>query len=243
MTRLTLDDGSDNSSPIWTPDGKRIVYSSSRGNAYLGDIYWKAADGTGEAEKLASLPDRGLSPFSWSGDGKTMVLWELKIAPPQADIGTLSMEGDRARKPLLSGNYNQYSPRISPDGRWMAYTSTESGQSEVYVRPFPDVNKGREKVSTGGGDSPLWSPDGRELFYRCGDEAMAVRIETKPVFKAEKPTVLFRRTYYGKPLTLWDIHPVDKRFLIVKEVAAEAPRKINIVMNWTEELKQRVPAK
>jgi dipeptidyl aminopeptidase/acylaminoacyl peptidase len=239
MTCLTPDEDTDNSTPLWTPDGKRIVYSSSHGNLYLSEVYWRAADGTGEVEKLASAPGRGLQPFSLFG--KNLVLWELTFDPPQADIGIVSLEADHIRKPLLSEKYNEFAPRISPDGRWMAYTSNESGQAEVYVRPFPDVNKSRENISTSGGDSPLWSPDGRELFYRSGDSVMAVRVKTEPTFQAEKPTVLFRRTYFGQPLTLWDIHPDGKRFLMLKETAKEAPRKINIVLNWFEELKQKLP--
>jgi eukaryotic-like serine/threonine-protein kinase len=245
MTHLTFDEGTDNVTPLWTPDGKRIVYISSRENVLFGDLYWKASDGTGEAEKLASSPGRGLYPWSWSKDGKTLALSE-NIYPLPDDIGMLSMEGDRGRKPLLQEKYSESHPQISPDGRWMAYASNESGKSEVYVRPFPDVNKGKWPVSTSGGDYPLWSPDGRELFYHGGDAAMAVRVETDPEFKPEKPTVLFRGTYSrdgGSPMPCWDISPDGKRFLMIKEAASEAPRKINIVVNWFEELKQRVPVK
>jgi eukaryotic-like serine/threonine-protein kinase len=251
-TRLTLDEGTDNSIPLWTTDGKRIVYTSSRQNALLGDLYWRAADGTGEVEKLASSPSRGLYPFSWSKDGKTLLLWELTLNPIQTDIGMLSMEGDHTRKPLLQEKYNELSPQISPDGRWMAYASGESGKTEVYVRPFPDVNEGKWPISTNGGDSPLWSPDGRELYYHTRDAVMAVRVETRPVFRPEKPKVLFRGAYFSwiSGLTPWDISPDGKRFLMLKEApssakpaAAEASGKINIVANWLEELKQLVPAK
>ena len=251
MTRLTLDEGNDNTDPLWTPDGKRIVYTSSSESVFSGDIYWKAADGTGDAEKLAaSSPGRGLYPRSWSGDGKTMVIWDLTLSPPQADIGMLSMEGDHARKPLLQEKHYEAGPKISPDGQWMAYSSNRSGKSEVYVRPFPDVNKGQWQVSTSGGDTPLWSPDGRELFYRSGDAAMGVPVDTEPVFKPGKPTVLFRGKFHQPVLgqTYWDISPDGKRFLTLKDAAstpsaAAGPRKINIVLNWLEELKQRVPVK
>jgi Tol biopolymer transport system component len=162
----------------------------------------------------------------------------------------ISMEGDHARKPLLQEKYYEKDPRISPDGRWMAYASNESGKYEVYVRSFPEVNKGKWQVSTNGGNTPLWSPDGRELYYHIGDAAMAVPVEMEPTFKAGKPTVLFRGTFVrsvaGIDLTdwtYWDISPDGKRFLMLKDAAVEGPRKINIVMNWTEELKQRVPTK
>jgi serine/threonine-protein kinase len=163
------------------------------------------------------------------------------------------MEDDRKYRPLLREKYIELQPKISPDGRWMAYMSNESGKSEIYVRPFPEVNKGRWQVSTSGGDSPLWSPDGRELFYRNGDFAIVVAIQTEKTFKCGKPVSLFQGTYV--PLSLqdahtWDISPDGKRFLMMKQAAsagkpaaAETPRQINIVVNWFEELKQRVPTK
>jgi serine/threonine-protein kinase len=134
----------------------------------------------------------------------------------------------------------------------MAYESNETGKFEIYVRPFPDVNKGKWQVSTNGGNTPLWSPDGRELFYRSGDATMAVPVQTQPTFKPGKPALLFRGTYQALTmqnyvLTYWDISPDGKRFLMMKErgtaPAGGGPQKINIVLNWTEELKLRVPVK
>jgi dipeptidyl aminopeptidase/acylaminoacyl peptidase len=165
------------------------------------------------------------------------------------------MEGDHARKPLLNQDYQEIQPKISPNGRWIVYASNESGKGEIYVRSFPDVNQGRWQVSTGGGDSPLWSPDGRELFYLNGDAVMVVSVTTEPSFNIlGTPKVLFRGTYVsampGPDGTPWDIHPDGKRFLMMKPPAstgatpvAAGPRKINIVLNWFEELKQRAPVK
>jgi serine/threonine-protein kinase len=160
------------------------------------------------------------------------------------------MEGDHKWRPLLQEKYVELQPKISPDGRWMAYMSNESGKAEIYVRPFPEVNKGRWQVSTSGGDTPLWSPNGRELFYRNGDSVMAVAVETGQTFKCGKPESLFRGTYTSllQDMHTWDISPDGKRFLMMKEVGsngseAGGPRKINIVLNWFEELKQRVPVK
>ena len=252
MTRLTFNEAS--RSPLWTLDARRIAYFSVSGDKF--GVYWKAADGTGGDEMLGSAPDRAISPWSWSKDGKTIALLE---APGGLnwDIGSLSMEGDHKRKPLLQEKYIELQPKISPDGKWLAYGSDESGSYEIYVRPFPDVNKGRWQVSTNGGDSPLWSPDGRELFYRNGDFVVAVSVETEPAFKCGKPMSLFQGKY--QPLSLqdahpWDISPDGSRFLMMKSSAsagaapavpaASGPRpKINIVLNWTEELKQRVPVK
>jgi serine/threonine-protein kinase len=140
----------------------------------------------------------------------------------------------------------------------MAYQSNESGRGEIYVRPFPDVNKGRWQVSTNGGGSPLWSADGRELLYRSGDATVAVTVETEPTFNPGNPEDLFRGTYYPVSIeqvtfTPWDISPDGERFIMIKEpettggesTAAESesvgPRKINIVLHWDVELKQRVP--
>jgi serine/threonine protein kinase/Tol biopolymer transport system component len=248
MTRLTFYEGQDIQS-IWTHDGNRIVFRSARDE---GGIYWKAADGTGEVEFLGSAPDRMLLPWSWSSDGNTLVMSEVGSVT-EIEIGMLSMEGDRAHKRLLQEDYIEMQPKISPAGRWMAYTSFESGQSEIYVRPFPDVDEGKWQVSKDGGLTPLWSPDGKELFYRGPDGIMAVSVDSEPTFKLGKSKFLFGDIYVGlagggmegHP---WDIHPDGKRFLMMKEPettadesTAETPRKIIIVMNWFEELKQRVP--
>ena len=235
MLRLTLDEGKYNDCPLWTLDAKRIIYASSRGKASY-DVYWKAADGTGGAEKLTSLPGQIFFPYSWAKDGRTLVLSELTLAPLQAvGVVALSMEGEHERKTLFKErNIVSNEPRVSGDGRWIAYASRESGRCEVYVRSFPEVDRGKWQVSTNGGHSPLWSPDGRELFYRSGDEVVSVRVETEPTFKPGKPTVLFRGAYVdlpGNDVTLWDISPDGKRFLMMKQAAAEAPRKINIVVN------------
>jgi len=246
MTRLTFNGAGEY--PLWSLDGQRIVFWSLDTEA----VYWKAADGTGEDEKIGSVPGSAVLPWSWSSDGKTLVM--KQGSPTVGDnIGSISMEGDHEWKPLLQEKYNEDQPQISPDGRWMAYMSNESGKNEIYVRPFPDVNKGRWQISTVGGSDPLWSPNAREIFYRNGDEVMAVAVETEPTFKAGKPETLFRGTYIpfspleGNP---WDISLDGKRFLMLKEVAstgepaaAEDRQKINIVVNWFEELKQRVPVK
>jgi len=136
----------------------------------------------------------------------------------------------------------------------MAYESDESGKMEIYVRPFPEVDKGgRWQVSVAGGETPLWSRDGRELFYRNGDSVIAVAVQTEPVFKPGKLEVLFQGKYVPSSMEngiMWDVHPDGKRFLMMKEAEsaskpAPAPdsRKIVIVLNWFEELKQRVPRK
>jgi dipeptidyl aminopeptidase/acylaminoacyl peptidase len=167
------------------------------------------------------------------------------------DIMTLSLQGDRSLRPLLQEKHMESQPKISPNGTYIAYVSNESGKNEVYVRPFPEVNNGWWQVSTDGGDSPLWSPDGRELFYINGDAVMAVLVETYAAFSHGTPKLLFRGRYGFPsapfPATQWDISDDGKRFLMMKESEASAaagPRpKISIVVNWFEELKKRVPLK
>jgi len=167
----------------------------------------------------------------------------------QADIRLLSIEGERATKTLLQGKFAEVNPQISPDGRWIAYASNESGQLEIYVRPFPKVDSGRWTISTGGGDQPRWSPNGRELFYRSGEAMMAVPVSTEPAFKAGAPEKLFQGNYASFLGHMWDLSPDGKRFLMIKQESGgelpkpEARQRINIVVNWFEELKQRVPVK
>jgi len=249
LTRLTFERGTD-ILPIWTPDGKRIVFASDRGGSR--GIYWKAADGTGEVEKLSFMPDKNLFPWCWSSDGKILVTVEYDSAYTKSDIGTLSMEGDHTRKLLLKEQFLEANPNISPNGKYIACLSVESGRGEIYVRPFPEVSKGKWQISDGGAEFARWSPDGRELFYNTRDAIMAVSVETEPTFKLGKTRVLFRGAFvtgYGTTPS-WDISRDGKRLLIIKPTAstgaaptAASPRKIVVVLNWIEELKQRLPGK
>jgi serine/threonine protein kinase len=265
-SRMTLDNSID-LSPLWTGDGKKIVFYSVRGGKP--GIYLKAADGSGEAEPLDSVTNRIGLPMSWSVDEKMMMLWEFTgavravsdtsnlegwLATPgvsltsyismDSNIGMLPMEEDQARKPLLQKFFDVGNPQISPDGHWMAYISNETDQYEVYVCSFPRVEGKKLQVSTGGGMQARWSPDGRQLFYSSQDAMMVVPIQTEPALKAGNPRVIFQGGNYQYGGGMWDLSPDGKHFLMMKETAeaaAEAPRRIRIVLNWFEELKERVP--
>jgi serine/threonine protein kinase/Tol biopolymer transport system component len=240
--------------PIWTADSKRIVFTSNRDG--MDGIYCQAADGTGKAWKLDSVPDRYLRPYACSIDGKTIAIEESNFSFTNYDISTLSLEGENARRSLLHEEHVEGQPSISPDGKYIAYLSIdlESSRMEIFVRPFPEVSNGRWKLNTGGGAAfPVWSPAGGELFYcRNNHEFWVVPVDTTSTFSAGKPRELFKKmnVFSEAAGPTWDLSPDGKHFLMIKQPvstdtsgAAEAPKRIKVVLNWTEELKQRVPVK
>ena len=171
--------------------------------------------------------------------------WPLlkSIPPREYDIWVLRL-GDRKAQPFLRTPFNEAAPRFSPDGRWLAYMSDESGRYEIYVQPYPGPG-GKWQISTEGGTEPVWNPNGRELFYRSGDKMMAVDIATQPGFRCgQAPDALRGAVPAGSgPDRQLRCLPDGQRFLMLKasEQAAAAPTQINVVLNWFEELKQKVP--
>jgi eukaryotic-like serine/threonine-protein kinase len=238
MTRLTFE-GTVNHNPAWTPDGKRIAFNSDKEG--LPKIYWQLADGSGGLERLTSSPNANV-PMSWSPDGQLLAFMESNPTTG-SDIWVLRLS-DRKPQPFLQTPFNESVPRFSPDGRWLAYISNESGRYEVYVQPYPGPG-GKWQISTEGGTEPVWNRNGRELFYRTGDRMMAVDITAQPGFAAGKPRTLFEGRYERTPATSpdYDVSPDGQRFLMLKrsEQEAAAPTQINVVLNWFEELKRRVP--
>jgi serine/threonine-protein kinase len=252
FTPLTLEEG-DDSSPTWSPDGSRVVFASARNG---GGLFSRAAAGT-SADQLV-VRGVGWWPSTWTVDGRLVyeqlrggeieVMGSEPGDPPQS----FTLVNDPAYFDVLSASF-------SPDGRWLAYHSTESGQVEIYVRPFPNLNDDKHLVSSGGGYSPVWSADGRELFYierlggtsrppRTPDSSlMAVAIQTQPTFAAGAPTPLFSLRDYVTPSPLarqYDIGS-DGRFLMLKDVTPGGSRvgnQIVIVQHWLDELRARVPA-
>jgi Tol biopolymer transport system component len=153
--------------------------------------------------------------------------------------------GDRKEDLFLGTPFNEGAAQFSPDGRWLAYVSNESGRYEIYVQPYPGPG-GKLQISTDGGGEPMWNPNGRELFYRSGDKMMAVDITTQPSFSAGKPKVLFAGQYQPSPNPVpnvnYDVSPDGQRFLMLKPGGQDqAATQINVVLNWFEELKQKVP--
>jgi Tol biopolymer transport system component len=239
LTRLTSE-GNSNQAPAWTPDGKRIAFGSNKEGPT--NLFWQLADGSGGLERLAAT-EYDHYPMSWSPDGQLLAFVEINPTTGY-DIWILRL-GDHKAEPFLRTPFNEGAPRFSPDGRWLAYVSDESGRYEIYVQPYPGPG-GKWQISTEGGTEPVWNTNGRELFYRSGYKMMAVDIAAQLSFGAGKPKVLFEGPYQllGVANPNYDVSPDGQRFLMLKpsESAEAAPTQINVVLNWFEELKQKVPA-
>jgi serine/threonine-protein kinase len=238
LTRLTFE-GDANARPIWTPDGKRIAFDSIKEGPT--NLFWQLADGSGGLERLTNSENANYT-MSWSGDGQLLAFGELRPNTGR-DISVLRLS-DRKAQPFLQTRFTEGAAAFSSDGRWLAYTSDESGRTEVYVQPYPQPG-GKWQISTEGGAEPVWNRNGRELFYRNGDKMMSVDISTQPTFAAGRPRLLFTGQYVLTPATIpyYDISPDGQRFLMVKaNEQSQAAAQINVVLNFTEELKRRVPA-
>jgi eukaryotic-like serine/threonine-protein kinase len=253
LARVTHDPGID-WAPAWTPDGRRLVFGSQLGGA-VSSLFMRAADGSGPVEPLTHSGNIQL-PSAVSPDGRHVIFVEGSAATTE-DVMMLTLDKDRRVQPLVQTPFFEQNGEISPDGRWLAYQSNDSGQSQISVRPFPDVNNGHWQVSTAGGMQPLWARNGEELFYLAPNGAlMSVRIEPGTTWKAAAPTTVLKGQYFfggallaGAPFLTrtYDASPDGKRFLMIKDAGvagpAVAPASIVVVQNWLEELKRLVPTK
>ncbi|HUV14682.1 MAG TPA: hypothetical protein VMY18_13645, partial [Acidobacteriota bacterium] len=229
-TRVTFDGGS---RPAWTPDGKRIVFTHSTG------LFIVPVDGSSEAEQVTEgeqYHSNAVSP-----DGQTLL---LHAHNESEDALTLQLDGHSEPQSWLATAFSDVGTAFSPDGKWIVYVSDESGQSEIYVRPFPGPG-GRTKVSTDGGNQPMWKASG-EIFYKQDDRMMAVQIQTEPELNMGRPRELFTGQYvYGNvgPFPSYDVTPDGQRFVMVKEggKTGATRQEIILVLNWFEELKRLVP--
>jgi len=238
LTPLTTGSGS-SQAPRWTPDGKRIVYRGTRTG--FRNLWWKTVDDSMSEERLAS-GERTQHPGSWSADGQWLVYTEISLETGP-DVWALPAGGDRKPRVIVRTPFDDGYPRLSPDGHWLAYTSDESGRMEVFVQPFTGPGR-RSQISNDGGAEPVWSRDGRELFYLNGDKMMAVEITTTPAFKAGTPRLLFEGRYRSGPTGVagYDVTSDGQRFLRVQPVHPDPPtNQIHVVLNWLEELKRLVP--
>ena len=237
-TRMRLTVEGNNDHPVWTPDGTRVTFDSTRDGPR--ELYWKPADGSGQAELLLNTnSENRLMPTSWSPDGESLAFYSPDGA---RDIWTLPRERDALT--FVATTFNERSPMFSPDGRWLAYVSDESGRDEIYVKPYPGPG-GKWPISTEGGTEPQWSADGRELFYRLGEKMMVVEVQSEPAFTSEGPQLVFEVPYLTNQFgtSNYDISPDGQRFLMIKAAEEEEGQQgqINVVQNWFEELKRLVP--
>ncbi len=244
MRRLTF--AGRNRAPVWSHDGQRIAYRSDRDGE--DSVYWQRADGSGTAERLTT-PEKGRldSPEAWSPDGRTLTFANGGGGPTL--IRMLSLDGDRKPRTLVEPKLYASNSAFAPDGRWFVYESGDSGQPRIYVQPFP-ASGAKYEVSEGGGDTrPLWSPDGRQLFYlqNAGQLRLAaVDVRTQPSFAVGKAMELPIDGIIARGARPYDITPDGKQFLVMlspsEAASGDAPAfQINVVLNWFEDLKTRVP--
>ncbi len=227
--------------PAWSPDGARVSFGTD--TPPFG-VYSRAADGSGERDTVVT-GEPVMAPHGWTPDGGAMLFVEGQ--PGDSELWTVSREGDRS--PYVVGPGEIPDADLSPDERWMAYSSDESGQLEVYLQRYPDLGD-KVTVSSGGGRDARWSPDGSELFYRnlAGDRMMVVEVETEPTLGVSRPEVLFEGRYAvafsGRN---YDVSADGQRFVMIADEEAGNPDAASpnttlvLVQNWFEEVKRLVP--
>ena len=244
LSPLTFNEATD-FYPLWTLDGNRIVFSSARDD---GGLWWKAADGTGQAEPLLTgIPNARATSFT--PDGSQLVY------DADGDLFLLTLNSDTPPQRLLQTEFYEGRAAISPNGRWIAYESNETGQLEIYVRSFPDVEGAKYQISNaaGGGEWPKWSSSGNELFFRTSTTqggleggVWVVQVETETNFQHETPTPLISGSYYVRDSNrgVFDISADGSRFMLIgTSTVAEAEEHTHLVVvhNWFEELKRLAP--
>jgi Tol biopolymer transport system component len=245
LSRLT-DDGGHNYL-LWTPDGRRVSFLSHSGpvaSGSRGTITWKRVDDSSAAIEDLLAGETVGPPLSWAPNGSILAFVVVHPVTRQ-DIWTLALDGTSHPRPFLQTRFAEGGPVFSPDGRWLAYASDESGRSEVYVQPFPGPGE-KIPISTDGGYEITWPPRGHELFYRSGNSMMAVDVTTGTTFTSSKPRRLFEGRFV-RATAVWpnyDVTPDGLRFVMVKSAEEyTSPMQMTVVLNWAAELMQRPSAK
>ncbi|HWP83559.1 MAG TPA: winged helix-turn-helix domain-containing protein [Terriglobia bacterium] len=236
MVRLTTD--GINSLPLWTPDGSRVVYQSTK--AAGSNLYWQPVHGRGPEERLTPGSPGTQYPGSFTSDGRLFLYSEIH---PQTkrDLLLLPLDGERKPAIFLQTPYDETTPRVSPDGRYVAYVSDESGHNEVYVQPLRG-SAAKLRISANGGSEVVWGHHG-EIFYRADNSMMAVPVRTYPTLEIGRPRRLFEDIYLagsGRSAN-YDVTPDGNRFLMLKpvELPTSASAPIHVVLHWSEDLKAR----
>jgi serine/threonine-protein kinase len=222
-----------NTLPTWTPDGRRIAFMSNRGGRP--SLFWQPVDGSGPAQRLATSVDQP-NPLAWSPDGKSLFFSE------GVDLRILAVNSDQQPRPFLQGPGIYDFAAVSPNGRWLAFTSDESGRTEVYVRPLPGPGS-RWAISTDGGEQPVWARNGREIFYVSDGRMMVVTVTGDATLSVSKPRFLFDAKVWPTVERTYDVTP-DGDFVMIERGESDVPpTQINVVLNWAQEVKKRVAAR
>ena len=233
QSRFKLTLKGNNTDAVWSPDGESIAFDSDRTGQWA--IFVKSADRKGEA-KLVNESQNGEDfwPTSWSPDGKVLTLEDGR------DIWSLQMDSTGTLQRLINSPFQEWAAAFSLDGHWIAYTSDEQDQFDVYVQPYPPTGESVQ-VSTAGGEVPVWSQNSNELFYRNGRKWMVASFTTSPTLSFEVPRILFEGNYLNIAGVEYDVSPDGQRFLLLKPIEESSPRtQLNVVTNWFEELKRKV---
>ncbi|MGH9881723.1 MAG: hypothetical protein ACRD6N_09835, partial [Pyrinomonadaceae bacterium] len=239
-SRFTFDPANENN-PVWSPDRSRILFSSNRSG--VANLYQRLATGTGSDEALFKSAEP-IAPLDWSPDGK-FILYTVVSPKTENDIWILPLFGDQKATPYLQTEFSETQARFSPDGRWIAYTSNESGSFQVYVQSFP-TSGGKWLISTNGGGQPQWRHDGKELFFLGPDrKLMVVEVNgAESTFKAGVPKALFEaRTiptvpFYGFNGSYYAASGNGQRFLVSTLAGESTPTPLTVVLNWTAGIKR-----
>ena len=219
---------------VWSPDGARIAYV----NNMDATVRAVSANASGDEEILFESQGQALRPRSWSPDGGSLALED--ITGENIDVWILPL-GDEPER-FIATAANERQPYFSPNGRYLAYVSDESGRNEVQVQSYPDLGD-KWTVSTDGGTFPVWARDGRELFYRSQGHLMVVEVRTEPSFSVGTPRVLLDAQQLEAYTEPFDVSPDGQRFLFVEDVSLSQNRSLVVILNWTEELKRLVPTR
>jgi Tol biopolymer transport system component len=248
LTRVTTDPALD-TAPVWTADGHRLTFASTRGNRSTSNLYWQRADGGGKPDRLTESAHQQI-PVSWHPSGEFLAFEEI-TPKTSVDIMILPVTGDevsgwkpKTAYPLANTPAIEAGPEFSPDGRWLAYVSNESGRGEIYVQPFPGPGA-RTQVSSGGGSSPTWSRTRNEIFYGVTGQIMSARFSVAgDGFRPDKPSLWSTARYRTRGTRrMFDLHPDGQRFALAPADESEHGRqdKVILVLNFLDELRRLAP--